>query len=611
MTTATRPENTIRKKTGASLGRKDQGNAVFREDSDVAAISDFLLHVCSDFQLYAPEFLKIQTKDGKVVPFSFNSVQSIMEDVIDDIKTKGRLVRIVVLKARREGISTWVSGRFFWKTTTAPNRYAMIVTHEPEATDFIFKMHKRFQENIPEWFRPTERYNNKKMLEFNTEKGDGLDSAIRVGTAGKEDLGSSQLIHYLHFSEVAKYPKHTATALMTSILQCVPSYHDTEVLFESTAKGVGGEFYDRFWTCRYRLEFYLEDGKVKWKEVINEEASEDSEYTAIFIPWFVFDEYQRDLAPKFILTEDEITLKALHGLTDRHISWRRWCIANNCNNDIEVFNQEYPSDSMSAFLSKADNVFPADLIMKKIKLAKPPKVKYKVQIASGNWIIDDSQKKEHDNTLQVWKEPVPSNTYLLSGDPAEGISTGDFSSLDVLDIATGEQVAHWHGHIPPDHFGSLAVWVAKRYNNAMIGIERNNHGQTTLTRIQDYGYPNVYFELVTDPPARPRKRYGWLTTRSNKPLIIDMLAAEVRDLVDGINCKETLEELLVFKQHEDGSLGAESGRHDDRVISLAIGKYLRTKSPRLKRKTLATSSAYYYNTNRNAQLKSITKASWA
>ena len=150
------------------------------------------------FRTYAKSCLHIQDTNGNLVPFEFNNIQNIINNIISDIEMRGLPVRIIILKARREGISTYVNGRFFWKTTLSSNKYAMIIAHEPEATDFLFKMHKRFYANLIDEFKPQIRYNNKTVLEFNNDNNKGLDSAIRVGTAGKADFGSSQLIHFLH-----------------------------------------------------------------------------------------------------------------------------------------------------------------------------------------------------------------------------------------------------------------------------------------------------------------------------------------------------------------------------------------------------------------------------
>lgn len=451
----------------------------------------------------------------------------------------------------------------------------MIITHEPEATDFIFKMHKRFLEHLPEMLKPSERYNNKKMLEFNNDTQSGLDSAIRVGTADKEDLGSGQLIHNLHLSELAKYPKTTTSSLLLSLFQCVPDHPDSEIILESTAKGIGGEFYTRYWGARYRYIFSLKDGKVIFTKEINEDADPNNEYNAVFIPWFVFSEYRLPVTKPLELTEDEKALVKMYGVTEEQLQWRRVTLVNKCDNNILLFNQEYPADPMSAFVSESDNVFDVIKLLDRIKVAPAPKTSY--NISPVTLLVTHDQKGK----FKVWQEPQPSALYVVSGDPAEGIASGDSSSMDVIDISSGKQVAHWHGKIAPDQFSGILVATARRYNNALIVVERNNHGLGVIDKIfSDYKYNNLYSEMVDEPPAKPRKRFGWVTTRKSKPAVVTNLAADFRDNLDGINCKETLNEMLFFKQLEDKQYGAEEGQHDDRVMSYAIGKYVAYKHPR-------------------------------
>ena len=55
--------------------------------------------------------------------------------------------------------------------------------------------------------------------------------------------------------------------------------------------------------------------------------------------------------------------------------------------------------------------------------------------------------------LIVWREPVPRHAYCVGVDTAEGLVHGDYSCAQVLDVRSGEQVAIWHGHIPPDDVG--------------------------------------------------------------------------------------------------------------------------------------------------------------
>ena len=41
---------------------------------------------------------------------------------------------------------------------------------------------------------------------------------------------------------------------------------------------------------------------------------------------------------------NEIAIKSLYHLDNEQMQWRRWCIENNCNGEIDIFKQEYPSN---------------------------------------------------------------------------------------------------------------------------------------------------------------------------------------------------------------------------------------------------------------------------
>ena len=72
----------------------------------------------SDFATFATEQIKILPKDSSkgFIPFTFNEAQRIINDKLDhQLKTTGR-VRAIILKARQMGISTYTTGRVFWKS---------------------------------------------------------------------------------------------------------------------------------------------------------------------------------------------------------------------------------------------------------------------------------------------------------------------------------------------------------------------------------------------------------------------------------------------------------------------------------------------------------------
>jgi hypothetical protein len=533
---------------------------------------DALIRLYSgNFILFAEKVLRVQSIDGKIVPLVLNRPQMVLHAIIERTKALGRPVRIIGLKSRRMGFSTYFSARNYHKTSLRKNRYAVQVTHEPEATDTLFKMVKRFYNFTPDGLRPKILYNNAKLLEFNTKEGTGLNSGFRVSTAEKQDFGSGQLIHYLHLSEVAKWKPENVSSLLASLLQCVPDDPESEVVFESTAKGIGGEFYDRFWGSRYRAwVMKLDDrGNPIVSYTVNEDADENNSYTSVFLPWFVFDLYEVNPPGGFELTGEELEIKSGSNLRDGQMYWRRLTIANKCGGSEVLFHQEYPASPKEAFLGTGRPVFDAQEVHRLMEAADGPLTRYECLTGLRQWIA------KADGRLRVWEEPKGGCHYIVSGDVAEGLEKGDFSCADVIEHRTGRQVAQWHGRCDPDEFGAILMALGRRYNEAWIVPERNNHGLTTVTVIVNEGYPHVYAEMIPEPPGKPRKRYGWVTTNATRPLIIDNLIMEVREGSHGIVCRETFDEMLTFQIQKNGKMEADTGRFDDRVLSMAIAKYAR------------------------------------
>ena len=72
-------------------------------------------------QIYIEELLKIQTKSGEIAPFVFNQAQQrIYREYMQQYRA-GKPVRLIVLKARQLGFSTWTSAMFFHAACTNEN----------------------------------------------------------------------------------------------------------------------------------------------------------------------------------------------------------------------------------------------------------------------------------------------------------------------------------------------------------------------------------------------------------------------------------------------------------------------------------------------------------
>jgi hypothetical protein len=144
----------------------------------------------------------------------------------------------------------------------------------------------------------------------------------------------------------------------------------------------------------------------------------------------------------------------------------------------------------------------------------------------------------------------------------------------VLDVRTGEQVAVWHGHIPPDTLANEVYMLALWYNDALTCVESNNHGLTTIVQLRHLGHPNLFRKRsLNQVTSKVSQEFGWKTTRTTKPLLIDDLGMALRGGELLLRDRYTLAELRTYTRNERGSMSGSP--HDDRVMALALANQMR------------------------------------
>lgn len=286
-----------------------------------------------DLPHYAGKCLRIRTKAGAVAPLALNRAQAYLHGRLEDQKRETGKVRALVLKGRQQGISTYLGGRFYHRATHSRGVRVFILTHEQDATNNLFGMVERYHEHCPPLVKPATGAANAKELYF-----DRLDSGYAVGTAGTKSVGRSQTIQLFHGSEVAFWPN--APTHFAGVVQAIPDLPETEIVLESTANGVGGEFHERWQQAEVGI----------------------GDYIAVFIPWFWQEEYRRPAPDGFTLDDEEQDYAAAHGLTVEQMAWRRAKIAEL--KDPVLFKQEYPATAAEAFqMSGHDGYITPELVM--------------------------------------------------------------------------------------------------------------------------------------------------------------------------------------------------------------------------------------------------------
>jgi hypothetical protein len=534
-----------------------------------------ILDIRRDFYRYCNNNLYIKDKHAKIVKFVPNVAQRALIDYVLWCIQHNTPIRVIILKARQMGLSTAVEALIYWWTATNKNITSVIIGHEEKSAKNLYMMFRRYYDNSNPLFKPSIKYNTRTDLSF--ERQDdygnqiGLNSIIKTATAANKSAGRSDTIQCLHASEVGEW--ENGEELVASIMQTVPDLPNTMIFLESTAKGRGNYFH---------------------KEWRSAEKGENN-FVPFFFPWWLMTEYARhddeplgelteyeqflyDLIKKgyhtpyadFDVPEDEIAGK---------IKFYRRKSKDFASTPERMF-QEYPSTANEAFIASGRAVFNALALDKLEKDAPDPSEIPHFKVETGDSHDDyhitpvpyDTKIKENNGELKLFKEPEAGHEYAIGADVAEGLAHGDYSVAEVVDTVTMETVARWRGHEDPDRFGEILGALGAYYNYALIGVEVNNHGLTTIQKLRDTFYTNLFKREkgYDEDFEEPTSNLGWKTDMRTKRMAIDSLIQIIREGLNKDKDKTFIEEAFAYVRDDRGRMNAEEGEHDDTVMAKAI-----------------------------------------
>jgi hypothetical protein len=459
----------------------------------------------------AEELLRVRDREGVERPLRANGVQRVFE------QRRGR--RNIVLKARQMGITTWVAGRFFLKTITARGVLTVQVAQTREAAEGIFRMVQRFWECLPEEMRegPLRRSKaNAGQMRF-----PALDSEFRVVSAGDEGAGRGLTMQYLHCSEVSRWPGNAGATLAGLRAALTPG---GEMVMESTPNGAYGCFYEEWGLAGTGSDDVMQH----------------------FFPWWMEEAYVG--APVTgELREEEQRLMLAHGLTAGQIGFRRGLEASYRG----LRSQEFAEDAESCFKATGECCFEVSAVEKRLaEVAEPREVR-------------------RGGALQIWFPPLAGRTYLVAVDTAGGGGDGDFAAVQVIDIDSGLQCAELQQRLGTLELARVAAGLAKKYGEALVAVERNNHGAGVLAYLDGVErYARVYEQAGVA---------GWLTTAGSKPGMVSRMGALLVESPELFYSRRLLGECRTFVAMAGGRTGAVNGAHDDCLMAMAVAQAVRAE----------------------------------
>ena len=195
--------------------------------------------------------------------------------------------------------------------------------------------------------------------------------------------------------------------------------------------------------------------------------------------------------------------------------------------------------------------------------------------------MDPKYKTGFDRNFWLWKEKDPSCSYFLCADVDSGDAV-DFSTFHIVELETMDVIGEYKGKPTPDLYANMLNQVGREFNNAMLVVENNSIGYTVLDKLQEAGYPNIYYstksthEYVEQYLAEQRNSVtaGFTNSMKTRPLIIAKLEEFIRNKMIKVHSTRLINELRTFVW-QGGKPRAMRGYNDDLVMALAIACWVR------------------------------------
>jgi hypothetical protein len=489
-----------------------------------------LKRVKEDFIFFAEKAFQIIDKsDNTLKRFKLNRIQKYYWE--------NHTAFDYVIKSRKGGMSTLNIARFIHKCNFFPNKRAIMLTQNDDATVKMFRERVMPMVTNCLWPMNVKIKESEGMIQF-------LDtgSTFYIGTAGSKKFGRGSDITDYHLSEFAHWDDpEVLTAVEEALMD------DAEGVIETTANGIN---------FAHQL----------WKR--SEEGN--SRYKPIFIPWVLDDTYRLKSYPAFNdLSQEEKDLVDIFHCEMDQIAWRRK--KRKDMSQVELFPQEYPVTSEEAFISSSAMIFDWIALREHEKYCREPgwrgllkdlgeEVRYE-PVSTGN--------------LRIWRMPQQGHVYVIGADIAEGVKNGCFSVAEVIDVNEMEQVGEYHGHIPPDEFGDSLFTLGRFYNNALLAPESwPGVGAVTMSKLVDLRYPNLWKRKKSDYSLKAENQlYGWETTKRTKPILVHTLSEAIKEYRFKIRSKGLISEMKSFVYNGE-AMEPQEGCFSDRVIAFGIAWYL-------------------------------------
>ena len=584
----------------------------YSDEDRLKVIEQFVrLRFRYDFAFWAATLVYIKNKDGGVdVLFRLTRPQRRFVKRLESLRKAGKPIRIILLKARQWGGSTTSQLYMAWlQLIHRVGLNSLIIAHQGSGSDEIKDMFDRMIKAYPVEMlhKLGEAYSDNEPKFVGVGKSGSIfrvpqrNCKIKIGTAERPDGCRGGDYSLVHLSEVGlwkategKKPEDIVRSACSGVL-----YRPyTMIVYESTANGTGNFFQREY------------DSAKKG----------DSQFEAMFVSWFDIEKYSLPVddvyafAANLYDNRNNDNVKSSREESGKYLWWLwnkgatleaiHWYILERAKyNEHASMASEYPSDDIEAFVHSGTMVFDKYKVDAFDRYCKEPRYIGEVYADADegkNALKNLRFSEDRQGLLWIWDLPEidedekVTDRYLTVVDVGGRSAKADWSVIVVFDrlfMADGGKpvvVAQWYGHCDIDLLAWKAAQIAAFYDNSKLVIESNtlethdkerdvegDQSQFILNQISGI-YPNLYARKQSEDDilqGLPIK-YGFHTNVATKPMVISTLVKVVRENMYIESDRRCLDEYLTYEKKQNGAYGAVIGKHDDLLMTRAIGLHI-------------------------------------
>jgi len=534
--------------------------------------------------------LKIISREKGLTSFSpdtwFRSQKFVLNQILSEIEKNSEIREFVILKGRQLGITTVLHAFDLFWTMCFKGIKLGFLCHSYEARPKLREILRSMYLSLPRPMKVSCLIDNREMMHFvNGSEIQFMHVSSRE--ASKQTVARSQALTCLHATEAAFYSANDPSdevlkSLMISLSKTNPARYS---ILESTANGFTS-FYDRW-----------------------EAAKQNPSQKAIFVGWYMRDDYRikktnplfREYGyPPTREEKNRINLvKELYNIDIdiEQLAWFRKEVATTFTDDMNYALQELPWYDEEAFRLSGYRYFSSE---KLTDLMRQKHKAYYFHITANAKGVYVEKAGSLDHTLKIFELPQENENYFIGADPSYGSSSE--SDNAVISIWKGYndkiiQVAEYADNaVGVIEYAKLCIFFACFYKNAYLNIEVQGPGRMVLKEIdnlktnsydigeiiwnfdkQDINVENIksnlryikeYLYYRSDSLRRNYVRH-WQTTADTKEALLGQFKSLFEMGLLEVKSKDLVEEMSFFIR-SGSHLGAEEGRHDDRIIAAAI-----------------------------------------